>query len=400
MQLTKDILLTINAGSSSIKFAFYLIDDANTRLSSGHVDNIGRENTNLHFEVDGSDIPESIELTKKTFNEIGDFLLEWLNNRPEMKALKAIGHRVVYGINHDHPAAISAAVLAELKTTIRYDPEHMPGALYLIESLGKKYPGVEQIACFDSSFHSSMPSVAKMLPLPRRYFERGIRRYGFHGLSYSYLMEELVKLDGKEAGKGKVVLLHLGNGASLAAVRFGKSQDTSMGFTPASGIPMSTRSGDIDPGLAWYLMQVDNMTAGEFNHLINYESGLLGLSGSSGDIKDLLDARNTDPRAADAVDMFCYQVKKCIGAFAAALGGLDTLVFSGGIGSNSPIIREKVCRGLQFLGVQLDFSRNSNNEQIISDHTSGVKIRAMKTNEELMIARLTAAAMTFETISA
>ena len=400
MQLLKDTLLTINAGSSSIKFAFYLVNTENTRLSSGHIENIGDEHPSFHFSEEDTLEAISLPLKINTYPGAVDFLTEWLRDRPEMKTVKAIGHRIVYGLNREKPVIITDEILAELDHSTKYDPEHMPGALSLINGLRIKFPGTQQIACFDSSFHTSMPTVAKMLPLPRRYFEKGIRRFGFHGLSYTYLMEQMVKLDGNESAQGKIILLHLGNGASLAAVRFGKSQDTSMGFSPASGMLMSTRSGDIDPGLAWYLLQEDRMTPDEFSHLVNYESGLLGISGSTGNIEELMKTKNSDPRAEEAVEMFCYQVKKYIGAFASVLGGVETIVFSGGIGANSPAIRERICQGLQFLGVQLDFARNVSNEQIISDQSSTVKIRVMKTNEELMIARLTAGLMAFETVPA
>ncbi len=199
-----------------------------------------------------------------------------------------------------------------------------------------------------------MPRVAKLLPIPRRFDKIGIQRYGFHGLSYAYLIEELIRVAGKKAGKGRVILAHLGNGASIAAVFKGKSIDTSMGFTPAGGLLMGTRPGDLDPGVAWYMMKSENLTPKQFNNLINHESGLLGISETSSDMRDLLAKESDDIRAAEAVALFCYQAKKWIGAFAAALGGLDTLVFAGGIGENCPDIRSRICEGLGFLGIGLD----------------------------------------------
>jgi acetate kinase len=233
-----------------------------------------------------------------------------------------------------------------------------------------------------------MLTVAKLLAIPRRYYDMGIQRYGFHGLSYSYLMEELNKLSEKKTGNEKIILAHLGNGASLAAIKDGKSIDTSMGFTPAAGIPMSTRTGDLDPGVASYLMLEGEKSAKEFNHLINHESGLLGISGTSSDMRELLKIQNSDNRAAEAIELFCYQTKKYIGAYAAALGGLDELVFSGGIGENAPEIRDRALSGLKFLGVELDEKRNLGNEKIISTDNSKVIVRVIKTNEELMIGRL------------
>jgi acetate kinase len=233
-----------------------------------------------------------------------------------------------------------------------------------------------------------MPRVAKLLPIPRRFDTMGIRRYGFHGLSYAYLIQELTRVAGANAAQGRVILAHLGNGASLAAVRGGKSIDTSMGFTPAAGLTMGTRPGDLDPGVAWYMMRSENLTPKQFNNLINHESGLLGVSETSSDIRDLLAHETDDVRAAEAVALFCYQVKKWIGAFAAALGGLDTLVFAGGIGENSSIIRSRICEGLVFLGIELEEKQNAANEGVISSAASRVAIRVIRTDEEQMIARL------------
>jgi acetate kinase len=232
-----------------------------------------------------------------------------------------------------------------------------------------------------------MPRVAKLLPIPRRFDAKGIQRYGFHGLSYAYLMEELARVAGAEAIQGRVILAHLGNGASLAAVRKGKSIDTSMGFTPTAGLPMSTRSGDLDPGLAPYLERTEQITTKQFYEMINHESGLLGVSETSSDMRDLLAREAADVRAAEAVSLFCYQAKKWLGAYAAALGGLDTLVFSAGIGENCPSIRARICEGLGFLGLELHEARNAENAAVISTDASRVAVRVMRTDEELMIAR-------------
>jgi acetate kinase len=229
--------------------------------------------------------------------------------------------------------------------------------------------------------------VAQQLPIPRRYEAQGVRRYGFHGLSYEFLMGELARLAGTEVAPGRVILAHLGNGSSLAAVRDGITLDTSMGFTPAAGMPMSTRSGDLDPGLFWYLSRTENMNAEQFNVMINSESGLLGMSETSSDMRDLLEWESQDVRAAEAVAMFCYQVRKWIGAFAAALGGLDTLVFAGGIGENAPLVRARICDGLGFLGIELDEIQNLTNLGVISTVARRVVVYVMHTDEELMIAK-------------
>jgi acetate kinase len=242
------------------------------------------------------------------------------------------------------------------------------------------------VACFDTAFHHDLPRVAQLLPIPRRYEAQGVRRYGFHGLSYAFLMGELARLAGTKAAQGRVILAHLGNGASLAAVYRGKSMDTSMSFTPTAGVPMSTRSGDLDPGLVWYLARTEHLDAKGFNEMVNFKSGLLGVSETSSDMRDLLEHETQDVRAAEAVALFCYQVKKWIGAFAAALGGLDTLVFAGGIGENAPVVRARICDGMGFLGIQLEERRNAANEGVISSETSRVPVRVIPTDEEWMIA--------------
>jgi acetate kinase len=263
----------------------------------------------------------------------------------------------------------------------------MPEEILLAEAFQRRFPNVPQVACFDTAFHHDLPRVAQMLSIPRRFEAQGVRRYGFHGLSYAFLMEELTRLGDPAAHKGRVILGHLGNGASLAAVRDGKSVDTSMSFTPAAGVPMSTRSGDLDPGLVWYLGRTEKMSAQQFNEMVNSQSGLLGISETSSDMRDLLEHEAQDVRAAEAVALFCYQVKKWIGAFAAALGGLDTLVFAGGIGENAPAVRERICDGMGFLGIQLDDKRNATNEGVISAADSRVAVRVIRTDEELIIAK-------------
>jgi len=263
----------------------------------------------------------------------------------------------------------------------------MPGEILLIEAFRRRFPDLAQVACFDTAFHHGLPRVAQMLPIPRRYEAQGVRRYGFHGLSYAFLMEELARLAGSETARGRVILAHLGSGASLAAVRDATSVDTSMSFTPASGVMMSTRSGDLDPGLVWYLARAQGFDAKRFNEMVNSQSGLLGVSETSSDMRDLLHRETKDVRAAEAVALFCYQTKKWIGAFAAALGGLDTLVFAGGIGENAPTVRARICDGLGFLGIELEEKRNTASEGVISAPASRVAIHVIRTDEELMIAK-------------
>ena len=299
-----------------------------------------------------------------------------------------MGHRIVAGGAHDHaPQRVTSALLDTLRASIAYAPKHLPSALALIDLFHERVPGLPQIVCFDTAFHRDMPRVATILPIPRRLQTLGVERYGFHGLSYAFLMEELARVAGAEAAAGRVILAHLGNGASLAAVRDGKSIDTSMGFTPTGGVPMGTRSGDLDPGLVWFLAQTEHMTAEQFHHMVNHESGLLGVSETSSDLRDLLAHEAEDVRAAEAVGLFCYQIKKCIGAYAAALGGLDTLIFAGGIGENAAVIRARVCDGLTFLGIEIDETRNVINAGVISAETGRVAVRVIHTDEEVMIAK-------------
>jgi acetate kinase len=290
-------------------------------------------------------------------------------------------------MSHIQPEIVTQDLLDELHRIRPYDPDHLPREIELIEAFRQRYPQLPQLACFDTAFHRAMPRVAKLLPIPRSFDAKGIQRYGFHGLSYAYLMEELARLGDPAAAKGRVILAHLGNGASLAAVRNGKSIDTSMGFTPTAGLVMSTRSGDLDPGLAPYLARTEQLTAKQFYEMVNHESGLLGISEISPDMRDLLAQETADVRAAEAVALFCYQAKKWLGAFAAALGGLDTLAFSAGIGENCSSIRARICEGLGFLGIELNTSRNAENAAVISTDTSPATVRVIRTDEELMIAR-------------
>ena len=236
-------------------------------------------------------------------------------------------------------------MVEEFRQLSPFDPEHLPEEILLTEAFHRRFPDLPQVACFDTAFHHDLPCVARLLPIPRRYEAQGVRRYGFHGLSYEFLMGELDRLAGSEVAKGRVILAHLGNGASLAAVRQGKSMDTSMSFTPTAGMPMGTRSGDLDPGLVWYLARTEGLDAKAFNEMVNFKSGLLGISETSSDMRELINQENQDVRAAEAVALFCYQVKKWIGAFAAALGGVDTLVFAGGIGEKASTVRAQDLRG-------------------------------------------------------
>ena len=389
MDINKDCILTINGGSPSIKFGLFEMSDTLVELFCGEIENIGTDHAKFNFSNISINEKTITSIKATDHNEAAIMLIDWLEKQDSFASVKAIGHRIVQGMEHTEPLVASDELVSELKKLSFLDPEHLPGEIKMIEIFRKHYPALFQVACFDTAFHADMPQVAKLLSIPQRYYDKGIRRYGFHGLSYAYLMGELNKTAGYEIAQGKIILAHLGSGASLAAVKEGKSIDTSMGFTPASGIPMGTRAGDIDPGVAYYLMQTEKLSPAQFDHLINHESGLIGISETSSDMRELLKRQHTDHRVADAVELFCYQTKKWIGSYAAALGGLDTLVFSGGIGENAIEVRKRICEGLQFLGIELDESRNKKHGQIISTDKSRVSVRVIRTNEELMIARLT-----------
>ena len=382
-----EYILTINGGSSSIKFSLYKIEDPLKLILNGQVENIESAKAKLNSFNSITQQKNNISIKASNHNEAADHLIDWLEKQESFDSIKAIGHRIVHGMNHTAPAIISSELLNELKEISAFDPEHLPEEIKLIEVFRKRYPSLKQVACFDTSFHTSMPTVAKLLSIPRRYYEKGIHRYGFHGLSYSFLIEELNLLAGSEIANGKVILAHLGSGASLAAVKNGKCIDTTMGFTPASGLLMSTRTGDLDPGIAWYLMKFEKLNPKEFNHLINHESGLFGISETSADMRELMITKETDNRAAEAIELFCYQAKKWIGSFTSVLEGLETLVFAGGIGEHSPEIRRKICEGLEFLGIELSEIKNKDNEAVISTGKSKVTVRVIATNEEIMIAK-------------
>ena len=287
-------------------------------------------------------------------------------------------------------------MLKELHRICPFDPEHLPMEIGLIEEFARRYPNVPQVACFDTTFHRSLPRVARLLPIPRKYQARGIQRYGFHGLSYAYLMRKLERVAGANAAQGRIILAHLGNGASMAAVRNGQCIDTTMAFTPAAGLVMSTRSGDLDPGLAGYFARSEGMSAEQFTHMVNAESGLLGVSEISPDVRHLLDLETTDVRAAEALELFCYQAKKWMGALSASLGGLDTIVFAGGIGENSVEIRQRICDSLDFLGVEFDTTRNLASAPVITTDRSKVTVRVIRTDEELYIAQTVQALLMHE----
>lgn len=380
-------ILTINGGSSSIKFAVFAATDPPRQLLSGIVERIGQPNTVLRAEREGASSEEKLA-GAAGHGQAAEYLIDWLQQRMEAVPPMGIGHRVVHGGVHavEHQV-VTEELLAELRRTQPLDLAHLPREIGLIEAFRRRYPKVPQVACFDTAFHRDLPRVAQLLPIPRRYYDAGVRRFGFHGLSYTYLMTELARVAGPVAADGRVILAHLGAGASMAAVHRRKPVDTTMAFTPTAGLVMATRPGDLDPGLLVYMMRVQGMSPEQADEFISRRCGLVGVSETTPDMQALLRLRESDPRAADAVALFCYQAKKWIGAYAAALGGLDTLVFAGGIGEHASAVRAEICQGLEYMGIRLDPLRNDAGAPVISCEGAPVTVRVMHTDEELMIAR-------------
>lgn len=383
-------VLAINSGSSSLRFTLFKTGESLAPILTGKFERIGLPDAALSFTDVRANQSDERKIAAPNHVACVSLLVELLEQKAGDSAVSAIGYRVVHGgPRYRDPQRVDEAMLKELRRISPFAPNHLPSAIALMEDIAAKFLQVPQIACFDTAFHHTMPRVAKLLPIPRRYEAKGVQRYGFHGLSYAYLMEELTRLGDPAATAGRVILAHLGNGASMAAVRGGHSMDTSMGFTPAAGLMMSTRSGDLDPGLVAFLGRHEQMTETQFDRMIHHESGLLGVSEISSDMRDLLAREAADVRAAEAVALFCYQAKKWIGSFAAALGGLDTLVFTGGIGENAPPVRARICEGLGFLGIELDAAWNAENAPVISLPAGRVSVRIIRTDEERMIARST-----------
>jgi acetate kinase len=376
-------VLALNAGSSSLKFALYS-PGISPAVLRGQFERLGQHGTALRVQVAGRP-PDVRPVGVPNHPAALAHLFDWLEtSMPEVR-LVAIGHRIVHGgPRYRTHAAVNDELLGELRRIVDYAPEHLPAAIEMLQFCRERHSHVPQLACFDTAFHRDMPAVARMLPLPRRF--DGVERYGFHGLSYGFLLQEIERSYGPEAASGRLVLAHLGNGASLAAVQGRSSVDTTMSFTPAAGIPMGTRTGDIDPGLVRFLAQTEGMDAKRFDYMVNHESGLLGVSGTSPDVRDLLATEAVDHRAADAVNLFCYRIRQTIGGFAAVLGGIDRLVFTGGIGENAPVIRGRICAGLEFLGIDLDQGRNAQGKAMISKPSSAVSVHVIATDEEAMIA--------------
>jgi acetate kinase len=382
-------ILTMNRGSATLKSTLYEVGARDEVLASISVAYGDAAGARLQIADGGGAALLDSRVEGRDSNAVLETMFAWLDEHKYLSGLTAAGHRLVHGgARYREPQRITPEFLAELEKLVPLDPDHLPEAIRGIRFVAAKFPQLAQVACFDTAFHSTLPTVAKMYALPRRFYEEGVRRYGFHGLSFEYIVGELRKIDstlGTKFAAGRVIVAHLGSGASMVALQDGKSMDTSMGFTPLEGLVMSTRSGDVDPGLLLYLLAEKKMSAQEAGALLNKQSGLLGVSGSTGDMRTLLEKSAQDSHAAEAIDLFCYRAKKYVGAYAAALGGLDALVFTGGIGERAAAIRERICSGLEFLGIRLDGARNVANAPVISADDSRVNVRVIQTNEDLMI---------------
>jgi acetate kinase len=385
-----DAILVLNAGSSSIKFSVFLVQsDRLELLLNGQTEGLY---TAPRFKAKDAagDALESRDWDKGT--RLGhdgaiEHLIGFLRGHRGDHRLIAIGHRVVHGgLNYAEPTLVNAEALTNLEKLIPLAPLHQPHNLAPIRIVAERTPDMPQVACFDTAFHRAQPELAQAFALPSAITDRGVRRYGFHGLSYEYIASALPAIDAKAAA-GRVVVAHLGNGASMCAIKAGKSVASTMGFTAVDGLPMGTRSGALDPGVVLYLMDEMKMDARAIEKLIYQQSGLLGVSGVSSDMRALLESK--EPRSKLAVDLFTYRIGRELGSLAAALGGLDALVFTGGIGERAVAIRERVCRDAGWLGIELDAAANKTDGPRISTAASRVPAWVMPTNEELMIARHT-----------
>ena len=381
-------ILTINCGSSTLKFDLFDAADWELSIARGAVDRIGGRGSAELISESGERKLRSIAAADH--GEATLHAIRLLDSSGFFDTLEAVGHRVVHGgARFSGPVLLDAEAEVAIEEFAELAPLHNGPAVAAIravrEALG---PGMSQVAAFDTAFHSRMPRVARLYALPRHLAEEGVVRYGFHGLSYEYVMEELHRVDPGVAD-GRVVVAHLGNGASMAAVRDGAGVDTTMGFSPTGGLVMGTRSGDLDPSVPLFLLEEWGLTPTQVSDLVNKQAGLLGVSGTSADMRDLLERGASDPHAAEAVALFCYQARKSLGALAAALGGLDALIFTGGIGEHSSSVRERICEGLGFLGIRLDPDRNAEHAPVISHDGDPVTVRVIPTNENLMVARHT-----------
>lgn len=380
-----DGVLVINPGSSSVKVAILTIGRGTLRPWTGRAERIGGKDGLLRFTNGDGVVTAQMSQVMPDHGAALDLLLTAALGDPVAGSLVAVGHRVVHGGHaFTQPVIIDDSVAGQLRQLVPLAPLHMPQSLAAIELTRRTLPHLSQIACFDTMFHAGLPRLAQLIALPRRLTETGLRRYGFHGLSYEYVLGALHRR-GVDLSRERIVLAHLGAGASMCAVRQGRSIDTTMGFSTLSGLPMGSRCGDVDPGVLLYLLRERGLDPATLQHMLYEQSGLVALSNGTADLQLLL-ARRNDPAAIEAVEFFCHHARRQLGALTASLGGIDRLVFTGGIGANAPAVRERICEGLGYLGVALDTKRNSAGEPTISVAGSPVVVEAFDTDEEQTIA--------------
>ena len=383
-------ILALNTGSSSIKFSLYRMGESEEALYTGSLTGVGSDRGSFSVRNTAGSVVAEDEVEAADHEDACKYVFSWILAQDEFPGPDAVGHRMVHGGPlYTAPELITSAVIGSLEQLSPFAPEHLPQALKAVKHAGKLFPGMKQVACFDTAFHAAMPTAARLYPLPETVRRQGVRRYGFHGLSCEYLLSELQQEEGVEALPGKIIFAHLGHGASMTAVQDGKSVDTTMGFSPAGGLVMSTRTGDLDPGVILFLLEQDKLSPEAIKDMVNRRSGLLGVSGISNDMRDLLEAEKEESAAHEAVELFCYQARKSVGSLAAVLCGLEVLVFTGGIGEHSPEIRKRICSGLEFLGITIDEEKNRKNMPLVSQEKGPVAVRIIGTDEEVVIARHT-----------
>lgn len=384
--MKKLFLLTINAGSSSIKVSIFDKENIKDKVFDISIMNITQDTSNFIVLKNGLLIESINYKSIKDYSYAIKILINWLKKNIDNDEIFAIGHRIVHGGPIYYKSMIvNDKIIEELQKFLFFDKEHLLQEIKLIKVLQKQYPNIRQIVCFDTEFHHDLPNIAKIIPIPSQFKKEGIRKYGFHGLSYSYILGELKSITGNI--KGRLIIAHLGNGVSLSAIKNGEPIDTTMSLSPSSGVPMSTRVGNIDPSLAMYLIYKKKFSESKFNDIMNFKSGLLGISGLSSDMRELLKFENNNIRAKEAIDLFCYEIKKNIGSFIAILGGIDNIVFTGGIGENAPEVRKRICSDLEFLGIEIDDKKNMDNEILLSTKKSNVSVYAIHTDESIIIAK-------------
>ncbi len=385
------LILTVNGGSSSIKFAVYPArakkpDDR--PLLFGGIEGIGTNRMRLQVFDSRARLLVTKQVRGRNHRKAAAILTNFLRQNPYGDRIAAVGHRVVHGGTRlNRHTVITAKVLAELKQSVPLDPAHLPGEIMLILAMTDAFPAAIQVVCLDTAFHLNLPRAAQLFPIPQSLTRRGVRRFGFHGLSYSFLMEALQRIVPSHA-RGRVILAHLGSGASMAAVNGGRPVDTTMGFTPTAGLVMATRPGDMDPGLLVYLMRRIPLTPAAADRFINEDCGLKGISGRTGDMRQLHQLASRSASCREAIQAFCRRARAAIAALAAGMGGLDVLVFSGGIGEHDAAVRRDICSGLDFIGVRLNPEANRKHRQAISAANADVLVFVIPTDEQKMIARI------------